>query len=386
MSEFVGSRCYHMRLLASLGLLSLLANCSFLGGQPMPDWIEGRSQQFPREQYLVGRGEADSRESAEQRAYAAIARIFSARVKAQLRDSEVYTQWDREDQTTTNRQLSLDHLTQVSTEKVLEDVQVLDAWYQSEDERYFALAGLNRAKAERVLVERISEYDRAIEVNLEDGRNSTDVLAKIRGLKRALRDLRRRKIVNADLQIVRLTGEGARASYSVADIQRELHDYLLTDVRIDVKIAGEQQLQIQQAVREGLKREGFVTLGQRLNGSTDKDSDSTLDSDPGLEAISPDLLITGITRIDDLRLFDPLFKYVRWCSDLQILEPDSQRIIGVISRSGKEGHITQQEARVRAIHAMQGAVSSEISQSLARYIYDDGQMSLSSSASCLPPN
>ncbi len=369
----------HCRLLASLGLLSMLVNCSLLGGQVMPDWIEGRSQQFPSEQYLVGRGEADSRESAEQRAYAAIARIFSAHVKAQLRDSEIYSQWDREDHTTTNRQLSLDHLTHVSTEKVLEDVQILDAWYRSEDARYYALAGLNRAKTERILMERMSEYDRTIEVNLEYGRSSADVLGKIRGLKRALRDLQRRQILNADLQIVRLSGEGVLASHPIAHIQRELDDYLLDNVRIHVRIVGEQQSQIQQAVREGLKREGFVTLSPRWSGATDKDSDLSV------TAMSPDLLISGFTRLDDLMLFDPLFKYVRWCSDLQILEPDSQRIIGVISRSGKEGHITQREARVRAIHAMQEAVSAEVSQSLARYMYDDGQLDLSPSASCLSP-
>ncbi len=367
----------HCRLLASLGLLSMLVNCSLLGGQVMPDWIEGRSQQFPSEQYLVGRGEADSRESAEQRAYAAIARIFSAHVKAQLRESEIYSQWDREGHTTTNRQLSLDHLTHVSTEKVLEDVQILDAWYRFEDARYYALAGLNRAKTERILMERMSEYDRTIEVNLEYGRSSADVLGKIRGLKRALRDLQRRQILNADLQIVRLSGEGVLASHPIAHIQRELDDYLLDNVRIHVRIVGEQQSQIQQAVREGLKREGFVTLSPRWSGATDKDSDLSV------TAMSPDLLISGSTRLDDLMLFDPLFKYVRWCSDLQILEPDSQRIIGVISRSGREGHITQREARVRAIHAMQEAVSAEVSQSLARYMYDDGQLDLSPSASCL---
>ena len=57
---------------------------------------------------------------------------------------------------------------------------------------------------------------------------------------------------------------------------------------------------------------------------------------------------------------DPSFRYVRWCGDAQVQEMDSKRLLGVISRTGREGHITEQEARIRASHTMQKVISKEV--------------------------
>ena len=368
----------YLWILTSVGIMGLTGGCTLFTSQPIPDWVEGYNQTFPNDQFLVGRGEAETRDLAEQRAYAAVARIFNAKVKAQMEDNEIYSQLKEDTKTTTTRQVRLDHFTHVTTEKVLEDVRVLDTWHRPEDEQYFALAGLNREKTERMLLERISAYDRAVTINLEDGRKGSNALTRLRALKRAMRDLQLRELVNADLQIIRLTGKGVPSLSTAATIQRELNEFLLNDLLIHVSITGEHQAQIQQAVWEGLNQEGLVTFDQDPNTSTQQDAA------PNVELRNPDLLITGNARLDDLHLFDPHFKYVRWCSDLQIVEPHGQRVIGVVSRSGREGHITQQEARVRATHAMQDAVSTEIAQSIAHYIYDDEHSAQSSSSSCPP--
>ena len=63
--------------------------------------------------------------------------------------------------------------------------------------------------------------------------------------------------------------------------------------------------------------------------------------------------------------------YVRWCSDLLVLEDTPQRIIGVVSRSGREGHVTQKEAIARASKAMQAAVTLDVANALSSYIYGD---------------
>ncbi len=364
-------------LMASMVMVGLIDGCGLLSQQSIPDWVEGNSQHYPIRDYIVGRGEAESRELAEQRAYAAVARIFRANVKAQLQDSEMYSQLDSEEETTTNRELTLDYFTNVSTEKVLEDVQILESWRKPETGRFFSLAGLNRDKTERILLERISTYDRVIRMNMRDGHEGVDILTKIRGLKRALRTLQLRQAANADLRIVRVNGEGISSPYAIANIQRALDAYLLQDVRIDVRITGEQQTQIQQAVWDGLKQEGFMTLNQQRS--------TPIGTAPSTPRENYDLRIVGTTRLDDLNLFDPLFKYVRWCSTLHVIELNGHRVIGVVSRSGREGHVTRQEARGRAMRTMQEVVSTEIAKSLSRYIYDDDQIEVSSASSCLPP-
>ena len=51
----------------------------------------------------------------------------------------------------------------------------------------------------------------------------------------------------------------------------------------------------------------------------------------------PDLVITGRTRFWEIDVPDPLFQYVRWCSDFQIVDRVTQRVVGVVSRSGRRG-------------------------------------------------
>ncbi|GJL66320.1 MAG: hypothetical protein NPIRA05_12910 [Nitrospirales bacterium] len=357
--------------------------CTFLGWQGIPDWVEGPSQEFVPANYLLGRGAGDTPEIAAQRAYAAVARIFHAQVNTQLQDNERYSQVEQGDQTTTSRRIQLDHLTQVSTEKVLADVKILDTWHRSDDDQYFVLAGLDRTKTERLLREHILKFDEMVKRYLEDGRTGTDVVTKLRGFKRALRDMRLRQAVNADLQIVSHTGEGIPASDSPARIQQELDAYLLHEVQIAVQVTGDQQPQLSQAIWDGLKQEGLVTRHEQPPASLKDDSGQ---SRAPSHQKTPDILVMGTSRLEDLRLFDPLFKYVRWCSNLRVIESQGQRVIGAVSRSGREGHITQHEARVRATQAMQKVVRTKMAQLLAKFIYDDQPTALtsSSSSSCLP--
>ncbi len=61
--------------------------CS-LGQHGQPSWIHGHTPQYSLEQYLLGVRQGESQAVAEERAYAAIARIFKAQVVAESRDIE----------------------------------------------------------------------------------------------------------------------------------------------------------------------------------------------------------------------------------------------------------------------------------------------------------
>ena len=97
----------------------LLSACAVFPSDAPPTWVNGESNQFPKEMYLLGVGEGDSRIVAEQRAYAAVARIFEVQVEAQARDSETYLIEEHEGASKTTRDVTLDHVTKVSTKKML---------------------------------------------------------------------------------------------------------------------------------------------------------------------------------------------------------------------------------------------------------------------------
>src|ERR1044072_9968413 len=97
-------------------LVLLLPACSVFRHGP-PDWLEGNSKQYPANAYLIGVGQADNKQTAADRAYSAVARVFNAQVTAQSQDWESFLLLERKGQASSERRLTLDQVTKVSTDK-----------------------------------------------------------------------------------------------------------------------------------------------------------------------------------------------------------------------------------------------------------------------------
>lgn len=75
-----------MRNVSLVFVLLLLVGCA----PAIPDWIDGNSTLYPDDQYLVGIGYAPTRNNAEDRARAAIAKIFAVQVQSRQSSSEAF--------------------------------------------------------------------------------------------------------------------------------------------------------------------------------------------------------------------------------------------------------------------------------------------------------
>ncbi len=340
----------------------LCAGCGWVGGSSRPAWIDGNSPQFPSTQYLVGVGQADSRPQATEQAYAAVSRIFKAEISAQAKDWESYLVVESRGQTNTQRKLILDNVTRVTTDKVLENVHVLDTWFDQKARQYYALAGMNRAQAESAMLERLADLDRSIQTEVTEAHQAQDKLAHVRNLKRAAKNLVLREAYNADLRTIRSNGQGHPAAYRVAELTAELEQYLSVNLGMAVNVSGEQAEPLERALIEGLAQEGFSVVGH------------------GPGAASAELLITGTVRMWPIEVPDPQFRYVRWCTDAVIEDASTHRVIGAVSKGGKEGHVTEREAAAKAVRVMQQEFSSDLAHAVAAHIYGERELSVSSSA------
>ncbi|WP_447602549.1 LPP20 family lipoprotein [Nitrospira sp. Nam80] len=360
-----------MPLMIALGLWLIQAGC-WHGEQVRPSWVDGTSLEFLPTRYLVGVGQGDTRSGAEEQAYAAVSKIFKAEIEAQSKDWESYLIVEGRSHATAERRLALEKVTRVSTEKVLENVRVLDAWFDPKNRQYYALAGMDKAQAEPALIERIRELDDTVASQLNEARRTPDKLSHARNLKRAARNLVVREAYNADLRVIRANGQGNQPGYRVADLMNELEQFLAGNLAVAVNFDGDQAEPVRRALIEGLAREGLSVAG------------SSVPTNDGLYAdgLKPELLVTGIIRVWLLDIRDPQFRYVRWCSDAVIEEVATKRVIGAISKGGKEGHLTEREAVAKAVRVMQQQFSSELAHSIAGYIYGDTELP---SASSTPP-
>ena len=114
--------------------------------------MDGASSEYPSAQYLTGVGQGDNRAVADDQAYAALAPIFKAEISAHSQDWESYLVVEQRGTSHDERRLTLDQLTRVSTDKVLENAKILDRWYDAGKGLYYALGGMHRAQVETALI------------------------------------------------------------------------------------------------------------------------------------------------------------------------------------------------------------------------------------------
>ncbi len=333
-------------------------------GKPKPGWVDGSLADYPPAQYLVGIGMAESRRGADDQAYAALARIFKVEVAAQAKDWESYLLVEQRGASNAERRLTLDTVTKVSTDKVLENVRILDAWYDAQKGLHYALAVMHRPQAEASLTERIALVDREIEADVREARQPGDALARVRRLRHAVNSAVLREAYNADLRVVRQSGQGVPAAYSARTLSNELDQLLAAHLLVSVEVHGDHAEPIQRAITEGLIREGLhVSSAAQGQGEG-----------------PPSILVRGETRMWPLNTGDPQFKYVRWCSDFEIVESPAQRVLGAVSRGGKEGHLTEREATAKALRVVQQEFSSDMAKAIAAHIYGEAELPVSVAA------
>jgi LPP20 lipoprotein len=331
------------------------SGCAWLGGRDKPEWVDGQAPSYPQSKYLTGVGQGDNRSTAETQAYAAVARIFKAEVAAQAKDWEAYLVTEHQEVASTERRLTIDHVTKVSTDKVLENVSIGDAWYDARTGVHYALAVINRSQAEASVTDKVVGLDREVEADVAESRQTPNNLAKVRALRRAGRNLVLREVYNTDLRVIRSSGQGIPSAYRVGELSGELAQFLSSNLRVALQISGDQSEPIQRALAQGLVREGFHV---------------TADSG-GDDAESSELLVRGMTRLIPIEVQDPNFKYVRWCSDMEIVERATQRVVGAVARGGKEGHLTEREATAKVLRMIQQEFSSTVAPAIAAHIFGE---------------
>ena len=356
----VGRSSFRRGAAVFLCLLMVLTStaCTWFTGKGKPRWVDGRSAEYPLTQYLTGVGQADTRSNAEDQAYAAVARIFKAKVAAQAKDWESYVVVENHGVSNAERRLRIDNVTKVSTEKVLENVKIADVWYDADSRSYYALGVMNRSQAETALMEKVSALDRAIDADVVESRHTTDKLANVRALRRAGKNLVLREAYNTDLRVIRLSGQGSPSAYQVNELSGELEQFLATNLVIAVQVSGDHAEPVGRALTEGLIREG-------LQVTTNPEGDETG---------SPELIVRGTVRLFPIEVRDPNFKYVRWCSDFEIVEPGTRRVVGATAHGGREGHLTEREATAKTLRVMQQELSTDVAKAIAAHIFGEAAL------------
>jgi len=335
--------------LAVAGSIVLSTGCASTRGGSAPGWVAGESARYPRETYLTGVGFGDSRATAEDRAYAAISRIFEAEVNQRTHEWERYLQTEAGRETTIRRSVGIEQLTAVSTKKVVENVRIAETWKDERSGTDYALAVIDRRQASAALRQRITSLELDLEELLKQARESQTKLGKVRALHQAVDDVLLRDAYNTQLRVVNPSGLAPDLLTRLGPIRQELQEFLVKNFRITLEVTGKDADRVRSAVMESLTRQGLPV-------SRDQVTDA-------------DVAIKGVVDFMPLDLGQPT-KFVRWTARFQVIDPATGQVIGSVDREGREGHVTASEAEARARRQAQQEVVADLSSQIAGYIFD----------------
>jgi len=350
------ARILRAGVILSAGLCMVLGLASLVRAAAPPDWVNGPSKKYPDAVYLTGVGYADTRQAAEDRAYAAISKIFAAEINSKTQEWEKYLQTDAKGRTEDSRQINIEQATEVSTKKVLENVTIAETWLDESKAVYYVLAVMDRQHAASALRDRISSLDLKVEELLKQAKQGDRKLQTVRALHSAVANLLLREAYNTELRVVNPAGRGSESGVSLAAVNQDLREFLSKNFKIMVEVTGANGELIRNAIVEGLTRQGLPVVSAGLTPAD----------------FQPDLLVKGSVTLEPVQMAaggPPRTHFVRWAASFDLTDEASQQVIGSVARQGREGHLTQSEAEARALRTAEQEVSDDVGRQIAEFIY-----------------
>jgi hypothetical protein len=330
-----------------LVLLTPLSNRELFAADK-PDWVDGLSARYPEASYLSGAGFGDSRQTAENSAYAAIARIFRSEVRSVNREEENFRQTEKEKKVGVDRKIDIRNQTEVSTQKVLEQVQIVERWVDPISKVHYALAVLDRSKAASSLRQKADAAEMEAKEWEKRAEKSPGKLEKVRALRKAMLAAAVVEEYEGDLRVI----QPGRSPLGVGlvrstEMRRQLAELLGEHFRVGVHIRGPHASAVQDAILASLHEKGFTS------GSEEE------------------IVISGQVDFQEAESQDPKWHFVRWTAHLTLEEKETGKTFGSINRSGREGQLSPNEASRRALFVLQTEMNQTVGEKLLQFIYGE---------------
>lgn len=205
----------------ALSLIYLLSACSATPTQPQ--WLDQPGAAYPENRYLSAIGEGNSREAAEDRALANLAKIFEVAVADRSMD---FTEANisASGVTTTTQQAS--RFVTTEARQILEGARVVEHW-QADNGSHHSLAVLEKAPAARRFSSSVQRADQhTADLVAYAGNQAPNPVAALGALEQARQIQQQRDNANRNLAVV--SGNGIPGRYSATDIETMIRKSLAT--------------------------------------------------------------------------------------------------------------------------------------------------------------
>ena len=216
--------------IALLALIFFLSGCASTGSNT-PDWVNGKSSDYPTNKFLLGKGQDKHQSVARDRARADLAKIFEVAITEQSSDetsyksSTVNQQQDTQLESSTSRQITS------HTETIISGIEIAEIWQDKKSGQFHILAVLDRMKAANNQRDQINKLDDKTEQAVRQARQKTDPLDKLSLASIALQSQIERKAYQKQLRVIDYSGMGLSSAYNMTTLLND-RNALLKRIKI----------------------------------------------------------------------------------------------------------------------------------------------------------
>lgn len=317
-------------------LVASIFSCATTSVNQVPDWILSPSSVYSDSEYLSAVGYGADRVSAENAAIAAISKIIKQNVKSETTSSESFS--EKEGDWNTGKDFS-------SSVKTYSDVVISGIYIQDvypikkgKEIEYYALALVNRQETGNQYKSKIQELTSVINEKITEGYNNMGTFSSYSVLKEATELAMECDYYLDILAVINPTYYKISVpDYGSADTVAELARRSMSKIIIGFEITGDIDGRIEAAFSKIL-----TDYGIKLASLDDEDVSYTF---VGNVSFSP-LDISSESKN----------KYIRFVLNSDLIEVESQKNVLTFAVSGREAHLTEEEATQRAIRTLENEI------------------------------
>lgn len=334
-------------------MLVCLVSCQAFA-ERVPDWVKGKSKQYTKTGYLSGIGSGETLDAARSSARAEIAKVFSTRI-AQYASDESRERSSKKG-SKYRLETSGDYRVQtlVSTDEMLDGVEVPETWYSEKKKTYYALAVMDRQKQNSALAAKILDAEVLIARGRNEAKLASSPLKKLKALGGVLSNIAVKEGLIAKKRII---GPAAVADISGPSDRSETEKQMKSEID-----------NILFAIMTGNDTTGLKSIvGSRVTGLGFKTVDSLPEKLP--EGKSFIIIKCGMEIMPvDKKSAD--WKFYDWAISGMLADasfPDEN--FAIIQRRGQSSHLTDEAAKNKAITEASDAIALDVENRLNKYFF-----------------
>ena len=321
-----------------------------------PDWVNGESKLYPKDNYIIGIGIGKNIDEARSAARAEIAKTFGATITQNTNDTvkEIgFSDGNGKNITTLETQAN----TQVSTNQVLNGIEVPETWVNPKSGSIYALAVLEKVKMKAALSDELIGYENSLKYELEESKKPYGAVEKIRSYTRMLSAIKERNAVYAKMRVLGATIDSSEETQESEILQKRS----IACAKIDFIVEADNENGLEDALKAAITKNGFS-----INSAAAPKESST----PAPEKIGYTLAVMSDISVKSANRANPEWSFYDWDCVVNLYENKlGGRLLSTLTKSGQVSQLNDSAAESRAIIAARDAASSALEEIITNYLF-----------------